>query len=59
MFVLHVEQMMTYWEHYVEKIDILVHESLILNVQWSMENVLAQRDDPIFLISVSLDGNKV
>lgn len=50
---------MSFWEHYVEKIDILVHESLILNVQWSMENVLSQRDEPIFLISVSLDGNKV
>lgn len=51
--------MLLYWEHYVEKIDILIQKSLILNVQCSMDNVYAQHNDPIFLISVNLDGNKV
>lgn len=51
--------MLSYWEHYVEKIDILINESLILNVQWSMKNVLLERDGPIYLINISLEDQKV
>lgn len=51
--------MILYWEHYVEKIDILINKSLILNVQWSMQNVLSQRDEPIYLININLEGQKV
>lgn len=50
---------MLFWEHYLEKIDFLIHESLVLNVRWSMKNTLAQRNDTVFLINVSLHGNKV
>jgi len=51
--------MISQMEHYMEKIDILVHDSLVLNVRWSMENIVTQRDEPKFMISVSLDGNDV
>lgn len=50
---------MLYWEHYLVKIDTLIHESLVLNVRWSMKNNLAQRNDTVFLINVSLHGSKV
>lgn len=50
---------MLYWEYYVHKIDSLIRESLILNVRWSMGNILAQRDEPIFLINIKLDQAKV
>lgn len=50
---------MSFWEHYLVKIDILIHESLVLNVRWSMKNTLAQRNDTVFLINVSLHGSKV
>lgn len=51
--------MLLYWEHYVEKIDILINESLILNVQWSMQNVLSEQNEPIYLINTSLENQKV
>lgn len=52
--------MMLFWEHYLLKIDTLIHESLVLNVRWSMKNTLAQRiNDTVFLINVSLHGSKV
>lgn len=47
------------WETYVEKIDFLINESLILNVRYSLNNILLQRHYPIFLINVSLDGKQV
>jgi len=50
---------MLFWEHYLVKIDMLIHESLILNVRWSMKNNLSQRNDTVFLINVSLHGSKV
>jgi len=53
------KQMMLFWEHYLIKIDTLIHESLVLNVRWSMKNTLAQRNDTVFLINVSLHDSKV
>jgi len=50
---------MCYWEHYIEKIDILINDALILNVRWSMENILARRDKPLITINISLHGKKV
>lgn len=50
---------MFYWEHYIEKIDNLIHDALILNVRWSMENILARRDKPLVLLNISLHGKYV
>lgn len=50
---------MLFWEHYLVKIDMLIHESLVLNVRWSMKNNLLQRNDTVFLINVGLHGSKV
>ncbi|XP_025195967.1 dynein heavy chain 2, axonemal [Melanaphis sacchari] len=53
------DNMMLYWDHYLIKIDTLIHESLVLNVRWSMKNTLTQRTETVFLINVSLHGNKI
>lgn len=51
--------------HYVEKIDHLVSQALILNCRCSLENLLrlsvgdGSGPAPAVLIRVSLDGNKV
>lgn len=50
---------MLFWEHYLVKIDMLIHESLVLNVRWSMKNNLLQRNDTVFLFNVGLHGSKV
>lgn len=50
---------MLYWEHFVEIIDQRIYESLCLSVQFSMEQLLEQRDYPIFSIDVSLQGSQV
>jgi len=50
---------MTQWEHYIEKIDCIIHDALILNVRLSMENVLARRDKPLIFINISLHGKNV
>lgn len=50
---------MSYWENYVKTIDRHIYESLCLSVQYSMEQILEQREYPIFFISVSLKGNQV
>lgn len=51
--------MTLYWNRYLEKIDFLVHEALILNVRWSIEIIRAQRNEPLCYISVALSNNKV
>lgn len=58
-------QVAVYWMHYVEKIDDLVSQALILNYRCSLENLLrlsvgdGSGPVPAVLIRVSLDGNKV
>lgn len=58
-------QIAVYWMHYVEKIDDLVSQALILNCQCSLENLLrlsvgdGSGPAPAVLIRVSLEGNKV
>lgn len=51
--------MMTYWNNYIKNIDILIRESLILNVQWSMKNIVNRRSSPKVLINVRLENQKV
>lgn len=51
--------MTSYWNRYLEKIDHLIHEALILNVRWSIEIIRMQRNEPICLISVNLNKDKV
>lgn len=58
-------QVAVYWMHYVENIDDLVSQALILNCRCSLENLLqlsvgdGSGPTPAMLIRVSLNGNKV
>lgn len=50
---------MLYWEKYVLQIDSLIRDSLVLNAQWSLSNILSQREQSIFIINLKLEEKKV
>lgn len=56
---------MVYWIHYIEKIDNLICNALVLNCRCSLENILelsvgdGSGPVPVILIHVSLKDNQV
>ncbi|XP_050531221.1 dynein axonemal heavy chain 2 isoform X2 [Daktulosphaira vitifoliae] len=61
----HINEVIVHWEQFVDYIDILVRESLILNARFSLENMLELRVGygfgpvPVFQIHVCLENRKV